>query len=142
MDTYIINGVEVQYDTFDLTNLELYGAEAERLHAKAEAANAVSKSGAPYADQIAALRELCEDLLDSFDCLLGEGMAERIFGGRMNVMDITQAYKQFIDDVNARVRTMQPASAGNREQRRAAERARRREEAAKRAAKRAAGDAE
>ena len=141
MDTYIINGVEVQYDTFDLTNLELYGAEAERLHAKAEEANAVSKSGAPYADQVAALRELCEDLLDSFDCLLGEGMAERIFGGRMNVMDITQAYKQFIDDVNARVRAMQPASAGNREQRRAAERARRREEAAQRAAKRAAGDA-
>lgn len=142
MDKYIINGVEVEYDTFDLTNLELYGAEAERLHAKAEEANAVSKSGAPYTEQIAALRELCEDLLDSFDCLLGEGMAEKIFGGRMNVMDITLAYKQFIDDITARVRAMQPVSAGNREQRRAAERARRREEAAQRAAKRAAGDAE
>lgn len=142
MDKYIINGVEVEYDTFDLTNLELYGSEAERLHAKAEEANAVSKSGAPYTEQIAALRELCEDLLDSFDCLLGEGMAEKIFGGRMNVMDITMAYKQFIDDITARVRAMQPVSAGNREQRRAAERARRREEAAQRAAKRAAGDAE
>lgn len=142
MDKYIINGVEVEYDTFDLTNLELYGSEAERLHKKAEEANAVSKGGAPYAEQVAALRELCEDILDSFDCLLGDGMAEKIFGGRMNVMNITQAYKQFIDDITVRVRAMQAETGGNREQRRAADRARRREEAEQRAAKRAAGDAE
>lgn len=136
METYVINGVEVEYDTFDLANMELFGTEVERMK---DAANAVQGvEFATFAESVAALRELCEDVLDVFDCILGEGMAKTIFGDKVNAQVVTEAYYKFVSDVT---RVMShgfsggpsgaPAPALNREQRRAAERAQRRAEAEK-----------
>lgn len=145
METYIINGVEVQYDTFDIVNMELFGTEVERLKDFADANK--GKVYDTFAESVSDLRALCEGILDFFDCLLGEGMAKKIFGDRINAMLITNAYHDFVSEVSAAMAAglrgdKASAPAMNREQRRAEDRARRREEAARRAAQRAAGNAE
>lgn len=127
MDTYIINGHEVEYDTFDLDNMEICDNEIRRI---AEAAKAVKNiNGGNY---ISIIRAQCEDIQDAFDAILGEGMARQIFGERLNAQDILSAYAKFVQDINARrktlAETLTPAPA-NRAQRREAERAQRRETA-------------
>lgn len=143
METYIVNGVSVEYDTFDLANMELFGTEVERLKNFADSIK--GKQYETFADSVSELREMCEGIKDFFDCVVGEGTSEKVFGTRVNGLDMTQAYYDFVAEVSARMQnafSAPVAPAMNREQRRAAERARRREEATQRAAKRAAGDAE
>ena len=143
METYIVNGVAVEYDTFDLVNMELFGTEVERLKDFADSIK--GKRYETFADSVSELREMCEGIKDFFDCVVGEGTSEKVFGTRVNALDMTQAYYNFVAEVSARMQnafSAPVAPAMNREQRRAAERARRREEATQRAAKRAAGDAE
>lgn len=142
METYIINGVEVEYDTFDVTNMEIYGAEVQRL---AELGKKLERSEekADYFSAVQTLKIFSEEVLDAFDCILGEGSSRNIFGDKVNVKAIMNAYGEFTDAVNKATRTMfgaenpkpvgyQPESM-NREQRRAAEREKRRAEAAERA---------
>lgn len=134
MDTYIVNGVSVEYDTFDLVNMELFGTEAERLTKFADSFK--GKVYDTFADSVSDLRELCEGVKDFFDCVLGEGMAEKIFGNRVNALDMTQAYYTFVAEVSAKMQngfSTPTAPALNREQRRAAEREQRRAEAVARA---------
>lgn len=142
MDKYIINGVEVEYDTFDVTNMEIYGAEVQRL---AELGKNLERSEAKadYFSAVQTLKTFSEEVLDAFDCILGEGSSRKIFGDKVNVKAIMNAYGEFTDAVNKATRTMfgaeDPKPAGhqpeimNREQRRAAEREKRRAEAAERA---------
>lgn len=134
MDTYIVNGVSVEYDTFDLVNMELFGTEVERLTKFANSSK--GKVYDTFADSVSDLRELCEGVKDFFDCVLGEGMAEKIFGNRVNALDMTQAYHTFVAEVSAKMQagfSAPAAPALNREQRRVAEREQRRAEAKARA---------
>lgn len=146
METYIINGVEMEYDTYDVTNMEIYGAEVQRLAELGKKLDATMDK-TDYFSAAQALRTFCEEILDAFDCILGEGSAKKIFGGRVNVLEIKNAYVEFTSAVNKATSTMfgaenpkpavrQPENM-NREQRRAAERAKRRAEAAERAKARA-----
>lgn len=146
METYIINGVEVEYDTFDVTNMEIYGAEVQRL---AELGKKLERSDAKmdYFSAVQTLKTFSEEVLDAFDCILGEGSSRKIFGDKVNVKAIINAYGKFTDAVNNATSTMfgseNPKPAGhppenmNREQRSAAERAKRRAEAADRVKARA-----
>lgn len=142
MEVYKINGVDVEYDTFDLVNMELFGTEVERLTKFADENK--GKTYETFGDSVSDLRVLCENILDFFDCLFGEGTAKRIFGDRINAMVITKEYHDFVAEVSAAMTAglgdTGSAPAMNREQRRAAEREQRRAEARKRAeAKRNAG---
>ena len=146
METYIINGVEMEYDTYDVTNMEIYGAEVQRL---AELGKKLERSEAKmdYFSAVQTLKTYSEEVMDAFDCILGEGSSRKIFGDKVNVKAIMNAYGEFTDAVNKATSTMfgseDPKPAGhqpenmNREQRRAAERAKRRAEAADRAKARA-----
>lgn len=140
METYIVNGVAIEYDTFDLVNMELFGAEVERLKDFADSIN--GKQYNAFADSVADLREMCEGIKDFFDCVVGEGTSEKVFGTRVNALDMTQAYNNFVAEVSARMQngfSAPVAPAMNREQRRAEEREQRRAEAkAKAEAKRRA----
>lgn len=135
MDVYVINGVSVEYDTFDIVNMELFGTEVERLKNFAEENR--GKAYDTFADSVSDLRAMCEGVLDFFDCLLGEGMSKTIFGDRINAVTITNAYHTFVAEVSAVMSAgfngASPEPAMNREQRRAAERAKRRAEAEERA---------
>lgn len=130
MDTYIVNGVSVEYDTFDLVNMELFGTEVERLKDFADSIN--GKQYNAFADSVADLREMCEGIKDFFDCVVGEGTSEKVFGNRVNALDMTQAYHNFVAEVSAKMQngfSSPAAPAMNRERRRAAEREQRRAEA-------------
>lgn len=130
METYIVNGVSIEYDTFDLVNMELFGTEVERLKDFADSIN--GKQYNAFADSVADLREMCEGIKDFFDCVVGEGTSEKVFGTRVNALDMTQAYHNFVAEVSARMQngfSAPVAPAMNREQRRAAEREQRRAEA-------------
>ena len=131
METYIVNGVSVEYDTFDLVNMELFGTEVERLKDFADSIK--GKRYETFADSVSDLREICEGIKDFFDCVVGEGTSEKVFGDRVNALDMTQAYNTFVDEVSAKMRDGFSAPTMNREQRRAAEREQRRAEAAARA---------
>lgn len=134
MDTYIVNGVSVEYDTFDLVNMELFGTEVERLKDFADSIK--GKRYNAFADSVSDLREMCEGIKDFFDCVVGEGTSEKVFGDRVNALDMTQAYHNFVAEVSARMQNGFSAPvvpAMNREQRRAAEREQRRAEATARA---------
>ena len=140
METYIVNGVAIEYDTFDLVNMELFGTEVERLKDFADSIK--GKTYETFADSVADLREMCEGIKDFFDCVVGEGTSEKVFGTRVNALDMTQAYHNFVAEVSAKMQngfSAPVAPAMNREQRRAAEREQRRAEAkAKAEAKRRA----
>lgn len=135
MEKYIINGVEVEYDTFDLVNMELYDSEVRRISEAAEAMQIADKD-----DYLQTVRAMCEDIMDSFDTLLGEGASKEIFGGKVNAKVIPTAWKGFIRDVASNMASIGADDAPivhiNREQRRAAERAKRKEEARARVAQR------
>lgn len=131
METYIVNGVAVEYDTFDLVNMELFGTEVERLKDFADSIK--GKRYETFADSVSDLREMCEGIKDFFDCVVGEGTSEKVFGDRVNALDMTQAYNTFVDEVSAKMLDGFSAPTMNREQRRAAEREQRRAEAAARA---------
>lgn len=134
MEKYIINGVEVEYDTFDLENMELFDGEVRQVSASAEEMqkNATEENYLQYT------RTVCEAIMDAFDVLIGEGTSKKVFGGRVNVYAIRNAWNQFILDVRAELNSFGGASAPqmNREQRRAAEREKRRAEAKAKIAKR------
>lgn len=138
METYVINGQEVEYDTFDLANMELFDCEVRRIEAAARGIDPKQVSGSNY---LAVLREQAENILDFFDTVIGEGTSRRVFGGKVNLRDITEAYRKFTQDVLGTVRggfaAPQPAPPANREQRRAAAREQRREQARQRAAEKA-----
>lgn len=145
MEEYIINGVKIDYDTFDLANMELFDSEVKRVKEDVEAAQREDWKKENY---IQILREQCYSIMDFFDTVLGEGSAKKIFGNRVNVLEIISAYKKFTEDVtntrselgglgvNAK-NAVQIPHPTNREQRRAAERQMRRQEAAARAAAKA-----
>ncbi len=137
MDTYNINGVAVEYDTFDTYNMELFISEVERSQNEA---SSLPKETMSY------LKGMCELIRDFFDTLIGEGTSEKCFGTRNNVKVMIFAYGSFIHDVGEKMASIEdfvgtiptfptfgvPATPTNREQRRAEERARRRAEAAER----------
>lgn len=132
MEKYIINGVEVEYDTFDLDAMQLFDDEVKAIKEDVEAARDKGWNSENY---IQVLREQCENILDFFDTVLGDGAARKVFGSRMNIRDIMEGYRKFTSDV-AKTRselknTDGPAPATNREQRRPVERQRRRKEAAR-----------
>lgn len=127
METYIINGIEVEYDTFDLVNMEVYRDEVKRVAALHELSNNVNED-----NYVEIIREMCEGVMDAFDTIIGEGTSERLFGGKVNAKTVPNAWREFTQAVAATMDGAHPAPAMNREQRRAAERAERRAAAQKR----------
>lgn len=138
METYDINGHQIEYDIWDQINLELF--ESERKHTLErmdQLENALTDENA-----ISALREICETVRDFFDVILGEGSSDEIFGTRMNAVRESAAMVKFVDDVSKTLAHPPIASSAaqtmNRQQRRererAAEREKRRMEAAARVA--------
>lgn len=132
MDIYTINGVQVEYDTLDLVNMEVYDGEVRRI---ADEANKLKNTPITEDNYLSVLREQCVGIMDAFDCIIGEGTSEKLFGGKCNIETILDSYGEFTKAVAQRVANMRKTPM-NRQQRRANERQQRREEAAKRVAAR------
>ena len=94
MERFTVNGVEVEFDPFDLDVMEGYMAGLNRVDAERR----VKQEGET---PTATLRRACNAILDFFDDQLGEGRAEELFGQRINVKAIFEGYKEFTRQVNA-----------------------------------------
>lgn len=142
MEKYIINGQEVEWDTFDIANMTLYDGEVERVAKEAESLKEQDVTSENY---ISLLKEQCENIIDFFACVLGEETAERLFHGRVNVQEAIAAYRDFTRAVTKNRQGLallandmsekQPDNTVplNREQRRRLEREQRRKEAQEKA---------
>lgn len=115
METYLVNGVELTYDTFDLEQIERWEQESKRVNAEFDRIRQ-QESGA------AAIRSICYAMMDSFDILCGEGTAHRVFGDRVNVKEIYEGYQSFFQAVSRAIQefSKQPTESMNRESRRRA----------------------
>lgn len=123
MEKYNVNGVEFEYDTFDLENVGLWEDENRRVQAAVEEMGRRARQGG---DAVTCLRESCNVILDFFDAVVGEGTAKSLFGGRVNVRDIFAGYKEFARQVAGNMQGVSREMADgqpNREARRAAGRA-------------------
>ena len=94
METYIVNGKEIQYDTFDASNLELYLSEVKRISDSVKDAKSTGR------DAMSAIRDQCFGVMDFFDTVLGEGTTAVLFGDSVNIRDVVQAFKDFTEAVN------------------------------------------
>lgn len=120
MEKYIINGVEVEYDTFDLDNMERLADSVQALKEDVKSIQGRMKDGE---DSFKLLREQANLMLDFFDDILGDGAAKKIFGGKVNILDIANGYKDFTAAVAKQQAALAEAVAQpNREQRRARDR--------------------
>lgn len=122
METYVINGVEIQHDTFDVEAIALWDQEVDRV---AEESQRPRKDGETPAAQ---LRRICQAMLDLFDRVCGEGTARAVFGDRVNIKAIYEGYTAFSQQINENIQGFaqeasvlfdEPAAQGNRAQRRA-----------------------
>lgn len=114
MEKYIVNGHEIEYDTFDLDCMEAYEREARKIDDLLASIDTKKMSN----NYVAVLREVAESVLDFFDAVLGEGMAREIFGERTNFRDIKNGYRDFTQSV---IKVMEEdMNTANRAQRRAA----------------------
>lgn len=130
MDTYIINGKEVEFNTSGVYEMRLFNAEFKRANSILEARNDNGE------DELDFVIEKFEAIIDFFDAVLGEGTVKQCFGLRPDSFDLMNAYAQFVKDVpekfqeaTKRLNVVRPATEPlmNREQRRAAEREARRQ---------------
>ena len=125
MEKYIINGVEVEYDTFDMDNLERLEEAVKQVQ---EDVNDIQARKAEGENAMKSLREQTNIFLDFFDDVLGDGSARKIFGDRMNILHIATGYQEFTNAVAEQQKKLAEAVRGapmNRGQRRAAARERR-----------------
>ena len=99
METYNINSVEIQYDTFNLVNLELYTNGVTEI---AEVGKRVKEmiQEDPAKNGVKAIRMMCNAFMDFFDVLCGEGTSN------VNARDIINAYAKFCEEVSATVSSM------------------------------------
>ncbi len=118
MEKYTINGVEVEYDTFDLDNMERMEKAVQQLQ---DDVNNLHSQKSDGESAMKLLREQANLFLDFFDDVIGDGTAEKIFGNRVNILSIANGYKEFTDAVAAQ-HTKLAETVGkpvNREKRRA-----------------------
>lgn len=92
MDTYVVNGVTLEYDTFDLDAAELRQKELEMV-------DQICKQESDV-DVYTKIRNICNAMLDFFDTVIGPGTAVKICGERVNVKTINEAFRDFNAQVN------------------------------------------
>lgn len=122
MERYMVNSVEIEYDTFDIDNLTAWEEEVSRVAEETE----ITLEGESGLEK---LRRVCYAMMDLFDRLCGEGTARKIFGERVNVKAIYEGYHAFTSAVSAAALACAasmgaPAASRSRGQRQTAERRR------------------
>lgn len=105
METYNINGVEIQYDTFDLVNLELYTNGVTEIADVGKRVKEMIQED-PAKNGVKAIGMMCNAFMDFFDVLCGEGTSKKCFGNNVNARDIINAYAKFCEEVSATINSM------------------------------------
>lgn len=110
-----LNGHEIEFDVFDLDKMEIYYEGTDRVKALFEQ----PREGMTAIQQ---LREVSTHVLQFFEDCLGEDTVSEIFGEKLNVKTLYEAFGVFCSTVNTELQQFgaKMASGGlNRAQRRA-----------------------
>lgn len=89
-----IKNVEIEFDFFDADNVELFENELKKVQEKCEKKKKVQMSMSE------AIKEECKIVDEFFDAVFGDGTAQKIFGGKMNLAEHIKAYE---DIINAKI---------------------------------------
>lgn len=108
MAKFTIKNVELEFDIYDLENAEKYEAQVERMREVAEAAKG-EKSLAKT------IKTQCGAIFEFVDTLFGEGTANKLFGGKTNLVECANVYYKIIDEIG---KSRSELSGLNRQQRR------------------------
>lgn len=89
-----VNGVELDFNLYDYdTALKYENALHEVTHAKPQSKNLSS-----------VIREQCEVVFAFFDSVFGEGTAEKVFQGRYDFKNCTEAFGEVVRAAKAQVK--------------------------------------
>lgn len=111
-----IRNVEIEFDFFDADSVELFENELKKVQEKCEKKKKAEMSMSE------AIKEECKIVDEFFDNVFGEGTAQKIFGGKMNLVEHIKCYEDIINEKIAQEEDLQSTFdkyQPNREQRRA-----------------------
>lgn len=97
MEKYMVNGVEIQYDAFDIDNIEKWDEEVRRVADEAKKPRGDDETAGSQ------LRRVCYSMLDLFDAMCGDGTAQEVFGEAVNVKAIYEGYASFVKQVSEKM---------------------------------------
>ena len=89
-----LNGHEVEFDVFDLDKMEIYYEGTDRVQE-------LFKQPREGMTAIQQLREVSTHVLQFFEDCLGEDTVSEIFGEKLNVKTLYEAFGAFCSTVNA-----------------------------------------
>lgn len=123
MDEYMVNGVAIRYDAFDLDNFEKWDDAVKHVESESKKPRGAEES---ETDQI---RRVCYAMQDFFDVVCGDGTAQSVFGETVNIkaiyegyvsfaMQVTEKMEAFFKEVPAMFQKKEPVTPLNRAQRR------------------------
>lgn len=113
---FAFNGREFRFEVEDYDDLSRFYKALETLgNEEAELVKSVAskKSGGGFSPEF--IRDYCRMVSRFFDAVLGEGTAETMFGGRMNMGACEEAYIAFVEFVGVSVREAAQARIKRRE---------------------------
>ncbi|MGL5382479.1 MAG: DUF6673 family protein [Culicoidibacterales bacterium] len=95
-----INGVELEFDIFDLDAAEAFESGLEAIKKSAETKN----QNKTLSDVI---RTQCALVFDVFDDIFGEGTAFDVFGEKTNLKVCLKAFEQLVSEVDEQRKAME-----------------------------------
>lgn len=94
---FTVNGKKLEYDIFELEKAELFEQEMNSVVNKMNALQNREES----ITLAQSIRTQCEVIAECFDHLFGEGTAEKIFDGRINLLLALNSYEELINGIHA-----------------------------------------
>lgn len=112
MAKFTVNGVELEYDVFELENAEKYQAEMQKITDMADKIQGET-------DIAKTIKIQCNAVFAFVDALFGEGKHKEIFGESVNLKTCVSVFSEIVENISdtGELDTILPKS--NRAQRRA-----------------------
>lgn len=84
-----INGVDLEFDMFDVNTADVFERECVKIGKDAKTVDG---------GLAANIRYQCELIFSFFDAVFGDGTSDAVFHGKMNLADCMNAFKSVIDE--------------------------------------------
>lgn len=89
-----LNGIEIDFNFLDADNVEKFENEARKVVEKSEK---TQKEELTYSE---AIRQECDVVEDFIDNVFGEGLSEKIFNGKKDLLDHIKIFQKIVDEKN------------------------------------------
>ena len=97
-----IKNIEVDFDFFDADNIEKFESEARKVVEKTEKEKQTENMTLSNA-----IRLECDIVEEFLDNVFGEGISEKIFKGKKNLMEHIKVFQEIVDEKNRKQQELQ-----------------------------------